>query len=131
MLYITFFDKSSAPLVCFHPSSKTCNTLFLFWFNGSLGYSSLIRCFYELGPWIFFEKRYLQPNLKAWNHRSNNCNLGAPNLSGQGCSFHNFCTDNYKLLASRCGHQHYFLICCNQIIVFLYRICQKHRKPYT
>ncbi len=37
------------------------------------------------------------PNLVNCNSSGNKGNLGAPNLPGQGCSFHSFRTNTYKL----------------------------------
>ncbi|EFJ20895.1 serine carboxypeptidase-like enzyme, partial [Selaginella moellendorffii] len=39
------------------------------WLNGGPGCSSLIGCFYELGPWIVQENFSLQKNPGAWNRR--------------------------------------------------------------
>ncbi|EFJ20898.1 hypothetical protein SELMODRAFT_417974 [Selaginella moellendorffii] len=39
------------------------------WLNGGPGCSSLIGCFYELGPWILQENFSLQKNPGAWNRR--------------------------------------------------------------
>ncbi|KAL3695824.1 hypothetical protein R1sor_009900 [Riccia sorocarpa] len=41
----------------------------MLWLNGGPGCSSLIGCYYELGPWIVGEDGVLRPNPSAWNRK--------------------------------------------------------------
>lgn len=63
-LFYVFYEASK-------PSTRLIETPILLWLNGGPGCSSLIGCFYELGPWRLTERGKLQPNLGAWNRRFN------------------------------------------------------------
>ncbi|KAL2642498.1 hypothetical protein R1flu_010085 [Riccia fluitans] len=39
------------------------------WLNGGPGCSSLIGCYYELGPWMIGEDGFLRRNPSAWNQK--------------------------------------------------------------
>ena len=41
----------------------------ILWLNGGPGCSSLIGCFYEVGPWWILEDGSIQFNQATWNHR--------------------------------------------------------------
>ncbi|CAM6063274.1 unnamed protein product [Sphagnum tenellum] len=59
-------------------SDTTTTTPLLLWLNGGPGCSSLIGCFYELGPWRVTEKGRLQPNQGAWNRRPDSSSSSSP-----------------------------------------------------
>jgi hypothetical protein len=50
-------------------SKRLSETPIVLWLNGGPGCSSLIGCFYELGPWRLNEKMKLSRNEGTWNRR--------------------------------------------------------------
>lgn len=54
---------------------RISETPVVLWLNGGPGCSSLIGCFYELGPWRLNEKMKLSRNEGAWNRR---CAITSP-----------------------------------------------------
>ncbi len=130
MLYITFFDKSGSPLVCFHPSRKTYNTLLLLWLNGSPSCSSLIKCFYELGPWKIYEKGTCNLISKLGTTSLAIIIWELPIFQAKVAP-----STIFALIITSFWHQGVVTntiswFCYNQIIIFLHHICRKHRKPY-
>lgn len=51
------------------PVVALADTPWIVWLNGGPGCSSLIGCFYEIGPWWVLEDGSIQPNRGAWNQR--------------------------------------------------------------
>ncbi|KAJ7552000.1 hypothetical protein O6H91_06G037700 [Diphasiastrum complanatum] len=61
-LFYVYYEATNA-------STSLEDTPLMLWLNGGPGCSSLIGCFYELGPWRVQENCTLQPNPGAWNRR--------------------------------------------------------------
>jgi carboxypeptidase C (cathepsin A) len=71
-------EKSSSSSSSSSSDTTTTTTPLLLWLNGGPGCSSLIGCFYELGPWRVTEKGRLQPNQGAWNRRPDSSSSSSP-----------------------------------------------------
>ncbi|CAM6114669.1 unnamed protein product [Calypogeia fissa] len=61
-LFYAFYEASSS-------SAPVDETPLILWLNGGPGCSSLIGCFYELGPWIVDENGEIHSNPWSWNRR--------------------------------------------------------------
>nr|PNR52879.1 hypothetical protein PHYPA_009254 [Physcomitrium patens] len=61
-LFYVFYEAT-------HNSRRVSETPVMLWLNGGPGCSSMIGCFYELGPWRVNEKLKLSRNEGAWNRR--------------------------------------------------------------
>lgn len=61
-LFYVFYEATKSP-------TRIADTPILLWLNGGPGCSSLIGCYYELGPWRLTEKGKLEANNGAWNRR--------------------------------------------------------------
>ncbi|BBN01246.1 vitellogenic carboxypeptidase-like protein [Marchantia polymorpha subsp. ruderalis] len=61
-VYYVYYEASNSP-------AARSDTPLMLWLNGGPGCSSLIGCFYELGPWVVAEDGILRPNSFAWNRK--------------------------------------------------------------
>lgn len=61
-LFYVYYEATDSP-------TPLEDTPWLLWLNGGPGCSSLIGCFYEIGPWWVLEDGSVQPNRGAWNRR--------------------------------------------------------------
>jgi carboxypeptidase C (cathepsin A) len=79
-LFYVFYEATEEEKTSSSSSSSdtTTTTPLLLWLNGGPGCSSLIGCFYELGPWRVTEKGRLQPNQGAWNRRPDSSSSSSP-----------------------------------------------------
>ncbi|MCO5585589.1 hypothetical protein L7F22_039524 [Adiantum nelumboides] len=61
-LFYVFYEATQ-------PQAPLVDTPWLLWLNGGPGCSSLIGCFYEIGPWWIMQDGSILRNRGAWNRR--------------------------------------------------------------